>query len=129
MELPSSGDSGPNLVSCGQTQTRSVWLCEIIDPTPKKGLIHFLTYYIFILAGEDDLRDVISAVTDLTGRWKDLGISLGVRPCDLDTILSNNPHSSSDCLREMLLRWLRQSYIVCTTDTSPPLPHKLHQVH
>ena len=41
---------------------------------------------------------MISAMTDLTGRWKDLGVSLGVRPSDVDTILSNNPHSSSDCL-------------------------------
>jgi len=65
--------------------------------------------------GEDDLQDVISAVTDLTGRWKDLGISLGVRPSDLETILSNNPHSSSNCLREMLLQWLKQSYNVRTT--------------
>ena len=69
-----------------------------------------------ILAGEDDLRDVISAVTDLTGRWKDLGVSLGVHPSDLDTILSNNPHSPSDCLRKMLLLWLKQIYNVCTTD-------------
>ena len=68
-----------------------------------------------LLAGDDDLRDVISAVTDLTGRWKDLGISLGLHPSDLDTILSNNPDSSSKCLMEMLLQWLQQSYIVCTT--------------
>jgi len=68
-----------------------------------------------MLAGEDDLQDVISAVIDLTGRWKDLGISLGVRSSDLDTILSNNPHSSSNCLREMLLQWLKQSYNVRIT--------------
>ena len=69
-----------------------------------------------MLAGEDDLRDVISAVTDLTGRWKGLGVSLGVRSSDLKTILSDNPHSSSDCLREMLIQWLKQSYNVCTID-------------
>ena len=51
-----------------------------------------------MLAGEDDFRDVISAVTDLIGRWKDLGVSLGVCPSDFDTILSNNALSSSDCL-------------------------------
>ena len=71
-----------------------------------------------LLAVEDDLRDVRSAVADLAGRWKDLGVSLGVRPSDLDTILSNNPHSSSDCLREMLTLWLRQSYNVRTTSYS-----------
>ena len=66
-----------------------------------------------LLAGEDDLQDVMSAVTDLTWRWKNLGISLGVRAGDLETIESANPHSPSDCLREMLLQWLRQCYRVC----------------
>lgn len=69
-----------------------------------------------LLAGEDDLRDVISAVTSLAGRWNNLGTSLGVRPGDLETILSAKPHSPSDCLRDMLLQWLRQSCLnVCTT--------------
>ena len=81
-----------------------------------------------MLAGEDDLQDVISEVTDLTGRWKDLGVSLGVRPSDLDTILSNNPHSSSNCLRDMLLQWLKQSYNVCTTDIYFT-PASLYNVH
>ena len=66
-------------------------------------------------AGEDDLRDVLSAVRNLAARWKNLGTSLGLSPSDLDTILSANPHSPSDCLREMLLQWLEQSYNVCTT--------------
>ena len=67
----------------------------------------------FLFADEDDLRDVISAVISIAGRWKDLGISLGVRAGDLDTILSNNLNSSSDRLREVLALWLRQSYNVC----------------
>ena len=54
------------------------------------------------LVGEDDLHDVISAVKNLAGRWKDLGISLGLHPGDLDTILLANLHSPNDCLREML---------------------------
>ena len=76
-------------------------------------LVHY--HCVFLLADEDDLRDMISEVTSLAGRWKDLGISLGVRAGDLDTILANNPHSSNDCLREFLSLWLRQSYNVCTT--------------
>ena len=60
-----------------------------------------------LLAGEDDILDVISAVKKLAGKWKDLGIALGVPPSDLDAIQSDYPHSSSDCLREMLLKWLR----------------------
>ena len=55
-----------------------------------------------------------SAVASLAGRWKDLGISLGVRIGDLDGIVSANPHSLSDCLREMLTKWLRQNYNVRT---------------
>jgi len=80
------------------------WLARFIGTIWKEGsdpLSNII--YICMLAGEDDLQDVISAVTDLTGRWKDLGISLGVRPSDLDTILSNKPHFSSNCLRDMLL--------------------------
>ena len=62
-----------------------------------------------MLIDEDDLRDVKSAVADLAGRWKDLGISLGIRSSKLITI--DSP-SASDCLREMLALWLRQSYNV-----------------
>ena len=63
---------------------------------------------------EDDLRDVRSAVSSLAGRWKDLGTSLGIRTSDLDEIVLANPHSPRDCLREMLTKWLKQSYNVRT---------------
>ena len=55
-----------------------------------------------------------SAVTSLAGRWKDIGISLGVHISDLDGIASANPHSPSDCLREMLTKWLGKDYNVRT---------------
>ena len=67
---------------------------------------------VLLLAGEEDLRDVRSAVADLAAYWKDLGISLGVRPADLETILQNNSHSLSHCLRDMLFQWLTQAYNV-----------------
>ena len=51
-------------------------------------------------------------MTDVAAKWKDLGISLGIRLSDLDAILSTNPHSASDCLREMLSLWLKQNYNV-----------------
>ena len=73
---------------------------------------------VLLLTGEDDLRDVRSAVADLAGRWKDLGVSLGVRSSRLDEISSNSP---SNCLREMLALWLRQSYNVRTTLMLCPL--------
>ena len=62
----------------------------------------------FLLVDEDDLRDVKSTVAGLAGRWKDLGISLGIRSRKLDTI------TSADGLREMLTMWLRQNYNVRT---------------
>ena len=66
----------------------------------------------FLLVDEDDLRDVKSALASLAGVWKDLGISLGIRFSDLDAIPFSSP---SDCLREMLALWLKQSYNVRTT--------------
>ena len=57
-------------------------------------------HHVFVLAGEDDLRDVRLAVADLAARWKDLGISLGIFLSELNTILSSHPHSPSDCLRD-----------------------------
>ena len=68
----------------------------------------------FLLVDEDDLRDVKSAVADLAGKWKDLGISLGIRLSELNAILSTSPHSPSDCLSEMLALWLKQCYNVRT---------------
>ena len=71
---------------------------------------------VLLRTGEDDLRDVRSAVVDLAVRWKDLGISLGIRLSELNAILSTNP--PNDCLREMLALWLKQNYNVRTT----PIP-------
>ena len=78
-----------------------------------------------LLTGEDELYDVRSVVADLAGRWKDLGLSLRLRPSALDPIPPANPHSPSDCLREMLLLWLRQSYDVCVV-LFPCLPAYLN---
>lgn len=58
--------------------------------------------------GEEDLYNVLSAVADLARRWYDLGISLKLRPSDLDAIPPNT--DSSNALTQMLLLWLRQTY-------------------
>ena len=71
-----------------------------------------LHHCILLFADEDDLRDVRLAVTDVAAKWKDLGISLGIRLSELNVILSANPHSPSDCLREMLSLWLKQNHNV-----------------
>ena len=79
----------------------------------------------FYFAGKDDLRDVRSAIADLAGRWKDLGISLGICVDDLNAIPSPNTPSPSDCLREMLILWLKQNYNVKTTCSLVPISHGL----
>ena len=84
---------------------------------------------VFLLADEDDLRDVRSAVADLSGRWQDLSDSLGIRQGDLESVLSDNPHSSSDCLRKVLRLWLRQSYKVWTSGTRLELLHVCEAVN
>ena len=75
-----------------------------------------------LLAGEDDLRAVRTAVGDLAAKWKDVGLCLGVRKCDLDAIPSLSNPTASDCLREMLALWLKQNY-----DVSNP-PKVLHHI-
>ena len=42
-------------------------------------------------------------MADLAGRWQDLGVSLGIRPGDLEAIISASAHSPSDCLRKVLV--------------------------
>ena len=66
-------------------------------------------------AGVSDLQDVRSEVAHASARWKDLGTSLRVHPNDLDSIQASYPHSPNDCLREMLLKWLKQVYDVSAT--------------
>jgi len=70
-------------------------------------------YYmcVFLLADEEDLQDVTPALADFAGRWRDLGDSLRIRCGDLDAI-SSSAHSPSDCLRDVLIKWLRQNYKV-----------------
>ena len=70
-----------------------------------------------LLADEDDLQEVMSAVLDLTGRWLDLGTSLRIRMGDLEAILCDNLHSASDCMIRMLILWLRQNYKVQHTNS------------
>ena len=81
----------------------------------KLSAVSTIFHHVLLLTGEDDLRDVRSAVADLAAKWKDLGISLGIGLSDLDAILSTNPQSPNDCMRETLALWLKQNYNVRTT--------------
>ena len=80
----------------------------------------------FWFSGEDDLRDVILAVTSLAGRWMDFGICLGMRQSALEIIQADNPHSCNNCLSKMLSQWLRQGYKVCTMLILQSSPHFIY---
>ena len=90
-------------------------------------VVNVCYHRVLLFTGEDDLQDVRLAVGNLARRWKDLGLSLGICLSDLDAI--NVPsRAPSECLREMLAIWLKQSYKVRTIHTCT-LPSLLHQVH
>ena len=77
------------------------------------------------IVGEDDLHAVNSAVADLAARWRDLGVSLGLRSCSLEAF-ENSGSYSHYYLTEMLKLWLRQSYNVC--NISDPHVSAMHCV-
>ena len=60
--------------------------------------------------GEDDLIDVMEEVLGIAAKWNQLGMALRIKPADLDTISSKHPNDPKECLRDMLLTWLRQRY-------------------
>ena len=62
------------------------------------------------LIGENDLFNVKEEVMELASRWKDLGLALRLQNPTLETISSKNNRDPEDCLRDMLLAWLRGQY-------------------
>ena len=85
----------------------------------KLSAVSTIFHRVLLLADEDDIRDVRLVVADLAAKWKDVGISLGICLSDLDAILSTNPQSPHDCMRETLALWVKQNYNVRTTFILP----------
>ena len=65
----------------------------------------------FPIAGIMDLLDVLLAVVSLAGRWKRLGLALGLYQPELNKIKGENS-DAEDCLQEVLTNWLNQMYDV-----------------
>ena len=65
---------------------------------------------LLIFPGEDDLYYVMEQVMDIAARWRPLGEALGLRPADLDTISSRHHTDPTECLRDVILSWLRNCY-------------------
>ena len=58
--------------------------------------------------GEDDLKNVRKELFGVSSKWYDIGLELTLRTGDLENIRYQNPGDAPTCLREMLLRWLKQ---------------------
>ena len=59
---------------------------------------------------EDDTQDVYRAVLDLAGMWRDMCFALGLRPAIVDTISATCCGNPKQCLREVIIKWLRKTY-------------------
>ena len=69
-----------------------------------------LTIIVLILslpAAIDDLRDVLHVTGSLV-RWMDLGVELGLSYPTLKTIEVEQRERVRECLREMLVAWLKK---------------------
>ena len=56
-----------------------------------------------------DLQKVKNALWDARTRWKDVGEALGMDAITLDAIAIKLRNDPGNCLRDMLLEWLRGS--------------------
>jgi len=61
---------------------------------------------------EDDTHDVYTAILDLAGMWRDMCFALRLRPAVVDTIAATWGGNPRQCLREVIIRWLRKTYDV-----------------
>ena len=62
-----------------------------------------------------ELRDILKELysTKAADKWEDIGIMLGIKTSDLDTIKSARNQTSQSCLREMLKLYMQK-------DSPPP---------
>ena len=66
-----------------------------------------LNFHVDLLL-ESDLAVVLEEVSEISHKWYNVGLILGVTPRLLKEIRANNC-VSCDCLREVLCRWLLQT--------------------
>ena len=65
-----------------------------------------------LFPGEDDLVDVVEEVMDLASSWHSFGLALRLKPAELETISLKNYTNPTECLKDMLLAWLRQQHFI-----------------
>ena len=70
------------------------------------------TYFITGQLGPDDLCDVLNAIFTVRDKWYYIGLQLKIPFQTLNVIRTEHRDNTSDCLTEMLQKWL--------TSVSPP---------
>ena len=63
-----------------------------------------------VLSAEDDRFAVHAEVNSLSGKWRSMCCALRLRAAEEDAIASKYPSNPSDCLREVLTKWLQKGY-------------------
>ena len=66
--------------------------------------------YFVVYSAEKDTRDVYHEVICLAGKWSAMCLSLGLLPSEQRTIAAAHPGNPSDCLQEVVVKWLEKGY-------------------
>ena len=76
--------------------------------------IHVPKQHTFLLSNIvsviDDLQDVRSKLMEVETKWRDIGLELGLRDPQLETIHQANHHDVTSCFTAMLRQWLNRAY-------------------
>ena len=56
-----------------------------------------------------DLHEILCTLWCIRYMWYQLGLALGVDITTLEVIKRDNPYSTDDCFRSVIVTWLRQS--------------------
>lgn len=68
-----------------------------VHPTPTQKILT-----------EKDLPDVLKALRDARGKWKEIGLVLGIPITDLNTIEMESDNKVDKCLENMITIWLKR---------------------
>ena len=86
---------------------------DMLDKQLGRCIFHLIVCIrdlILYFPDEDNLVDVVEEVINLAAKWKSLGFALRLKSAMLESIYSNHPNDTTECLRDMLLAWLKQRY-------------------
>ena len=65
---------------------------------------------LILSSAEGDIYDVFKEVSSLAGRWRSMCLALGLLPSDEATIALRYCAIPDECLRSVLVKWLKMDY-------------------